>query len=44
MRAQELVERALAVRGTDIVGRVVLVTESSEAVLRWANSTMTTNG
>jgi len=44
MRAQELVERALAVRGTDVVGRVVLVTESSEAVLRWANSTMTTNG
>jgi len=40
----ELVERALAVPGADVVGRVVLVTESSEAVLRWANSTMTTNG
>jgi predicted Zn-dependent protease len=44
MRAQELVERALAVPGADVVGRVVLVTEGSEAVLRWANSTMTTNG
>ncbi|HEX4249519.1 MAG TPA: metallopeptidase TldD-related protein [Pseudonocardia sp.] len=44
MRAQELVERALAVPGTDLFGRVVLVTESSEAVLRWANNTMTTNG
>src|SRR5262249_14354631 len=45
MRAPELVERALAVTGDpDEVGRVVLVTESSEAVLRWANNTMTTNG
>ncbi|WP_028924361.1 metallopeptidase TldD-related protein [Pseudonocardia acaciae] len=46
MRAQELVERALAVGspGKDVVGRVVLVTEYSSAVLRWANSTMTTNG
>ena len=44
MRAQELVERALAVPGTDLFGRVVLVTESSEAALRWANNTMTTNG
>jgi predicted Zn-dependent protease len=45
MRAQELVERALAVPGGGgEVGRVVLVSESSEAVLRWANSTMTTNG
>jgi predicted Zn-dependent protease len=43
--AGELVERALAVPGgADTVGRVVLVTESSEAVLRWANNTMTTNG
>jgi predicted Zn-dependent protease len=39
---QEIVERALARPGG--VGRVVLVTETSEAVLRWANSTMTTNG
>ncbi|MBO0875528.1 MAG: TldD/PmbA family protein, partial [Pseudonocardia sp.] len=47
MRAQELVERALAVGGPadgGLVGRVVLVTEYSSAVLRWANSTMTTNG
>ena len=43
--AQELVERALEVPGgPDFVGRVVLVQQSSEAVLRWANSTMTTNG
>jgi predicted Zn-dependent protease len=42
MRPQEIVERALA--GPAGVGRVVLVTETSEAVLRWANSTMTTNG
>ncbi len=39
---QEIVERALAVPGG--AGRVVLVSETSEAVLRWANSTMTTNG
>jgi predicted Zn-dependent protease len=45
MRAPELVERALAVPGANgTVGRVVLVAESSEAVLRWANNTMTTNG
>jgi predicted Zn-dependent protease len=42
VRAQEIVERALA--GPSGAGRVVLVTEASEAVLRWANSTMTTNG
>jgi hypothetical protein len=39
---QEIVERALA--GSGDAGRAVLVTETSEAVLRWANSTMTTNG
>ncbi|GAA5145239.1 metallopeptidase TldD-related protein [Pseudonocardia eucalypti] len=45
MRAQDLVERALAVPGgADTAGRVVVVNESSEAVLRWANNTMTTNG
>ncbi|WP_037076465.1 metallopeptidase TldD-related protein [Pseudonocardia spinosispora] len=47
MRAQELIERVLEVpagAGIDAVGRVVLVTESSEAMLRWANNTMTTNG
>ncbi len=42
MRPQEIVERALA--GEVGAGRVVLVSETSEAVLRWANSTMTTNG
>jgi predicted Zn-dependent protease len=42
MRPQEIVERALA--GPVGAGRVVLVSETSEAVLRWANSTMTTNG
>ena len=42
---QELVERVLeAPKAPDCVGRVVIVTESSTAVLRWANSTMTTNG
>ncbi len=42
---QELVERLLeAPKAPDCVGRVVIVTESSTAVLRWANSTMTTNG
>ena len=41
----ELVERVLAVPGSpQSVGRVVLVTEDSEAALRWANNTMTTNG
>ena len=42
MRPQEIVERALA--GPVGAGRAVLVTQTSEAVLRWANSTMTTNG
>ena len=43
--AQEIVERVLALPGgADGVGRVVLVSETSSAVLRWANSTMTTNG
>jgi predicted Zn-dependent protease len=41
--AQEIVERVLALPG-EHAGRVVIVSESSEAVLRWANSTMTTNG
>jgi predicted Zn-dependent protease len=42
VKPQEIVERALA--GPAGAGRVVLVTQTSEAVLRWANSTMTTNG
>ena len=42
LRSQEVVERALS--GPQGAGRAVLVTETSEAVLRWANSTMTTNG
>lgn len=40
---QEIVERTLAA-ATHLAGCVVLVREKSEAVLRWANSTMTTNG
>ncbi|MGZ6834079.1 MAG: TldD/PmbA family protein, partial [Mycobacteriaceae bacterium] len=40
--AQELVELALAQSESD--GCVVLVADASEASLRWANSTMTTNG
>jgi len=40
--AQDLVELALARSHAE--GCVVLVTDSSEASLRWANSTMTTNG
>ncbi|MCY7343991.1 MAG: TldD/PmbA family protein [Pseudonocardia sp.] len=43
MRAQDVVERTLAA-AAHLHGCVVLVRESSEAVLRWANSTMTTNG
>lgn len=43
MRAQEIVERTVAAT-THLLGCVVLVRETSEAVLRWANSTMTTNG
>ncbi len=40
----EIVERVLIHGGADVMGRVVVVSEVSEAVLRWANSTMTTNG
>ncbi|MCF7551997.1 metallopeptidase TldD-related protein [Pseudonocardia sp. WMMC193] len=40
---QEIVERTLAA-GRHLLGCVVIVSETSEAVLRWANSTMTTNG
>lgn len=40
--APELVEQALGQSRVD--GCVVLVTDASEASLRWANSTMTTNG
>ena len=43
MGPQEVVERALAA-GAHLHGCVVLVRTASEAVLRWANSTMTTNG
>lgn len=43
MRAQEIVERTLTA-AAHLRGCAVLVQESSEAVLRWANSTMTTNG
>jgi predicted Zn-dependent protease len=43
VRAQEIVERTLAA-ASRLTGCAVLVRESSEAVLRWANSTMTTNG
>jgi predicted Zn-dependent protease len=40
--AEELTEAALAASKAD--GAVVLLGEASEANLRWANSTMTTNG
>jgi predicted Zn-dependent protease len=43
LEPQEVVERTLAAAGR-LHGCVVLVRETSEAVLRWANSTMTTNG
>jgi predicted Zn-dependent protease len=39
---QELVERALAASTAD--GQVAFVTESSEANLRWAGNSLTTNG
>jgi predicted Zn-dependent protease len=39
---QEIVERALAASTSD--GQVAYVTESSEANLRWANNSLTTNG
>ncbi len=42
MNPQEIVERALS--GPVGAGRAVLVVQTSTAVLRWANSTMTTNG
>ncbi len=42
MTPTELIERVLA--GSKAAGCVVIVHQSSEAVLRWANSTMTTNG
>jgi predicted Zn-dependent protease len=40
--AQELVERALAASTVD--GQITYVTESSEANLRWASNSLTTNG
>ena len=40
---QEVVERTLAA-ASHLHGCVVIARSSSEAVLRWANSTMTTNG
>jgi predicted Zn-dependent protease len=43
VRAQEIVERTLSA-AAHLHGCAVLVRETSEAVLRWANSTMTTNG
>jgi predicted Zn-dependent protease len=43
VRPQEIVERALAAAG-HLHGCAVLVRQNSEAALRWANSTMTTNG
>jgi predicted Zn-dependent protease len=43
LRPQEIVERALAA-AAHLHGCAVLVRQSSEANLRWANSTMTTNG
>ncbi len=39
---QEIVETALAVATTE--GTIVIVTDRSEANLRWANSSLTTNG
>jgi predicted Zn-dependent protease len=42
MRPQELVEQALAASTAD--GQVAFVTESSEANLRWAANSLTTNG
>src|SRR4051794_41963578 len=42
MRPQELVERALSASTAD--GQVTFVTESSEANLRWAANSLTTNG
>jgi predicted Zn-dependent protease len=42
VRPQELVDRALAASKAD--GQVTYVTESSEANLRWASNSLTTNG
>ncbi|MFZ2526552.1 MAG: TldD/PmbA family protein, partial [Rhodococcus sp. (in: high G+C Gram-positive bacteria)] len=42
IEAQELVERALRVSTADET--IVLVTDVSEAALRWAGNSMTTNG
>ena len=39
---EELTDTALAASQAD--GCLVLLTDTSEATLRWANSTMTTNG
>ncbi|MDQ2757618.1 MAG: TldD/PmbA family protein, partial [Actinomycetota bacterium] len=39
---QEIVERALSAAASD--GTVVIVTDRSEANLRWGNSSLTTNG
>ena len=41
-RPQDVVEKALAASTAD--GQVVFVVESSEANLRWANNSLTTNG
>ena len=40
--AQQVVERALAARTVD--ESIIIVTDASEASLRWANNSMTTNG
>jgi predicted Zn-dependent protease len=42
VKAQEVVERALALSETD--GCVVIAQETSDANLRWAANTLTTNG
>ena len=42
LTSQEVVERALAASRTD--GCVVISSDSTEANLRWANNTLTTNG
>jgi predicted Zn-dependent protease len=42
LSAQEIVERALAASTVD--GQITYVVESSEANLRWANNSLTTNG
>jgi predicted Zn-dependent protease len=42
LRAQELVERALAASTTD--GCVVIANDNAATNLRWANNTLTTNG